>query len=133
MSLGNSPNKFTIMRLEQSKSYALGMRFVARDEEQTQLDLTDCVIKLVAREQKHLGNAVVLTKTAVHVDDPNGLIRFDLQASDTDLDEGQYPYTITITSANDYSSVIIKGELVVEANPDDNNVNVLQVLIPVRT
>jgi hypothetical protein len=130
MSLGNSPNKFTIMRLEQSKSYALGMRFVARDEEQTPLDLTDCVITLVAREQKHLGNAVVLTKTAVHVDDPLGLIRFDLQATDTDLDEGQYPYSITITSSNDYSSVIIKGEIVVELNPDGNNSNVFSGVNP---
>ena len=130
MSLGNSPSKFTIMRLEQSKSYAMGMRFIARDEAQTPLDLTDCVIKLVAREQKHLGNAVVLTKTAVLVDTTGGLIRFDLQATDTDLNEGQYPYSITLTSANDYSSTILKGEIVVESSPDDNNVNVFTGVNP---
>lgn len=118
--VGNSPEQQTILRLEARKSFALSLWFM--DSNRRPADLTGATVRLVV-------------KTAPFADDPGdaqnliehslaefpmpdqGYARFELQASELDLEPAEYPFVVVLVSGG-YSSVVVKGALVVEANPE---------------
>lgn len=108
-SLTNSPNGFVPMRLEKAKSFSFEMSFVV--EGGAAADLTGCEINLTVKQPAHLGGATVITEAALVDIIASGYARFDLQAADTNLAAGSYPYAVTLKTAENYVATVFKGEL----------------------
>ena len=121
--LGNSPTKATMLRVEARKSFSLGVWI--RDDKGRLADLTGCELVIVAKRDDETTddteNLLLNGKNAVISDPRRGYCRFELQAEDLALDAGNYPYAIVLR-ANGYSSVIVKGDLEVVANPETESV-----------
>ena len=126
MALGNTPRRETNIAVEASKSYVLGMYFIQRANEDTPepVDLTGCVLRLVATEPPQRGSTEVLSLQAV-IDQPEtGLAQFRFQAADLTLEPGQYAYDVTLLPESGYSTPILKGYIEVGANTDLDDSNV---------
>lgn len=116
--LTNSPRSQLLIRLEQAKSFAFNVLF-ERDEEGNPADLTGCEVSLVVRQPPHKGGAIVFTKAATIVDALAGETRFDIQAITLDITPGEYPYTVTLLTAENYGLVVAKGALEIVENTED--------------
>lgn len=117
--LSTSPRQLTTLQLEARKSVAISLLVIRdTDEEDGVADLTGSVIRFVMANPKHLGAAVLLNLTFADLDMVNGLMRLDIQAAQLDLAEGEYPFGITLTSDEGYSSLIVKGVVAIEENTD---------------
>ena len=126
MALGNTPRRETIISVEASKSYALGMRFV--DEDGEPIDLTDSVLRFVATDPPQRGSTEVLNVLAT-VDLPeSGLALFKFQAADLTLEATSYAYDVTLISPSGYSTPILKGYLEIGTNTDLDDSNVYEDL-----
>jgi hypothetical protein len=111
----------TPIRLEKAKPFSLGLAFRSRDNDpQTQpFDLTGCEINFVMRSLPHKGGTIVAEIAATLEGDPtDGYARLDLQAADTDLDAGTYPYTLALRDSNDYVGLVLKGNVEILYNAD---------------
>lgn len=122
MVLGNTPRRETNFYVEASKSYSFGMHFQTPDQQP--VDLTDCVLRLVAAQTQQVGGSEVLSKVAVSADPRTGFTQFNLQAEDLALEPGSYPYDVTIIPESGYSTPIIKGYIEVGPNTDTDTSNV---------
>ena len=117
--LGNTPLRQTNFHLDRGKSYAFTVSFV--DKFQEPLDMTASVLRLVVEEPKHWGGANAFPpKTAFEEDPVNGILRFQLQASDLLLEPAEYPYDVTLVPDMGYSSPILKGFFIIGGNTDDD-------------
>ena len=126
MALGNTPRRETIISVEASKSYALGMRFV--DEDGEPIDLTDCVLRFVATDPPQRGSTEVLNVLAT-IDLPlTGQALFKFQASDLTLEATSYAYDVTLLPPSGYSTPILKGYLEIGTNTDLDDTNVYEDL-----
>lgn len=124
MVLGNTPRRETNFYVEANKSYSFGMYFKTPDGEP--VDLTDCVLRLVAAETQQVGGSEVISKIATSADPRTGFVNFNLQAEELALDPSSYPYDVTIIPESGYSTPIIKGYIEVGANTDTDVSNVYQ-------
>lgn len=119
--LSNSPNDFTILRLEQRKSFSFGMWVT--EPSGKPLDLSGCILRFTARKPPirgmELSDPELVIELVAHiVDAPKGYARFDLQASDLKLPSNSYPYVITLIKPNKYSTAVVKGEVQIVGNPE---------------
>jgi hypothetical protein len=105
------------MTLEARKSFALGLNF-KRATSGAALDLTGATVRMVLAQPAHRGGTVLMTKTAQAVSLAQGAVQVELQAVDLDLAAGEYPFDITLVSANGYSSPVMKGVVDVRSNVD---------------
>ena len=90
MALGNTPRRETNIAVEASKSYVLGLMFQQRANEDTPepVDLTNCIVRLVATDPPSRGSSEVLSILAT-IDQPEtGLAQFKFQAADLTLEPG---------------------------------------------
>lgn len=118
MALGNSPTQHTLLRLEARKSFSLGV--VLYDPDGRPVDLTDCQLRLVAAGPE--GANLFAGDDEAIVDEPtDGYARFEVQASTLDHPAGEYPYVLVLV-ASGYSSVLVKGTVVIEDNPEHDSV-----------
>ena len=117
--IGNSPQEKTIIRMEARKSFSLGL--LLRTEVNAAIDVTNAVITLVISKRNPDNSVVpVIDMTAEHVAPAAGHVRFEIQASDTDLEVREYYMTITMRK-DGYSSVLAKG--VAEILPNTETVS----------
>ena len=108
--LSNSPRQSLNFDLERRKSYSF--KFVMRHVDGTLVDLTGCTIRFV---MKPLGadedvfdlNNLLVNNEATLGTTGEGLFAF--QAAELDGDPGEYPYAIVMWTADNYSSVLMKG------------------------
>ncbi len=118
--IGNSPEQQTILRLEQRKSFALSLWFM--DSNRRPADLTGCTVRLVVKTPPFAddpadGTNLITHDVAEFPDPTQGFARFELQASELNLAGGEYPFVIVLLS-DGYSSVVVKGYIAVEVNPE---------------
>ena len=119
--LGNTPLKTTNFFLDRGKSYAFTVSFV--DKSDNPMDMTAAELRLVVEEPKHFGGAEVIDIVAFEENPANGILRFQLQASDLLLEPAEYPYDVTLVPDMGYSSPILKGLFVIGSNTDDRTDN----------
>lgn len=122
MALGNTPRRETNIAVEASKSYVLGLYFVMVDG--SPVDLTDCVLRLVATDPPQRGSTEILSLSAVIEQPLTGLAQFKFQASDLSLEPGSYSYDVTLIPLSGYSTPILKGYIEIGANTDLDDSNV---------
>lgn len=128
--LSNSVLTPVTIRLEQRKSFTFSASI--KVEPDTPADITGCSFRLVVQRSKHPYDTVIESAPAV-IDVATGYIRFDLQASELDLDPGAYPYVVVLISPDKYSRVIIKGNVEVLANPEMDSVyDIYDVGVPLE-
>jgi hypothetical protein len=126
--LGNTPPTVHPVRLERAKSYAFNLTFVDDDEQPYSLE--GSTLRLVAKAPRRFGGAVVLTLTAELIDAAGGEARFYFQASQTDLQPGEYPCDITLVSEEEYSTPVLKAVLEIGDNTDADDTNVYDTVAP---
>lgn len=126
MQLSSSPPTHSFIRAEARKSFSLALQFITEAEDGTRfpLDMTDCELRLTVAQQQYQGGAMLLEEDAVLVDPTKGYVQFNLQAVDLDKTPGEYPFTITLVTAEEYSAVVVKGDFEIVENTDliDDNV-----------
>jgi len=122
MALGNTPLKRTDIHLEARKSFAMTVRFRYRND--TPADMDGYSVRMAVSEPQHLGGAVVLLKDAAPIDNDPGVFQFSIQASETDLESGSYPFDATFVSDRGYSTPFLKGAIEIGDNADEDASNV---------
>lgn len=124
MKLGNTPDSRNDFFLEQGKSFAFTLRFYLDTEEDAPYDLIGATVRLVVSPPPYTDDvAPVLTSVALPIDLDDARVQFQLQAHELDFDPGQYPYDVTLVSANGYSTPVLKGFFNVGWNADDDTSN----------
>ena len=103
------------IRLEQRKSYTFTVHVIGPDG--SPIDCTGSTFSFVA-ERSTYPNEVVLDLAPTRMMGPKGFLTFDIQASELELDPGEYPYAITMRTPDNYSLVIAKGNLELIHNPE---------------
>lgn len=122
MALGNTPRRETNIAVEANKSFAFGVWFKAADG--SPIDLTGSTLRFVAAEQGLRGGREVLSVNAVSdINNPN-MLYFQFQAEDLALTVGSYSYDVTLIPPSGYSSPVLKGQLEVGSNTDQDVSNV---------
>jgi len=113
MQLSNVPAAETPIRLAARKSFALGIYFYVGTQP---ADITGHVFTLTVGPKRGSG-AAVLTKVLEVVDGEAGYARLNLQATETDLAEGEYPYIIDVLTPEGYSGELLRGSIDLVDNP----------------
>lgn len=122
MALGNTPRRETNIAVEANKSFAFGVWFKAADG--TPIDLTGSTLRFVAAEQGQRGGREVLSVNAVSdVNNPN-MLYFQFQADDLALTAGSYSYDVTLIPPSGYSTPVLKGQLEIGSNTDQDTSNI---------
>lgn len=110
----NSPQETTLLVLEASKSFSLGLYI--RDGNRVPLNVAGSTAVLTAAKVSRAGiGTVVVTNSAVILDAGGGYLRFNIQASELALAPGTYALTVTFVLAG-FSVVLLKGNLEIKAN-----------------
>ena len=111
--LTNSATTETMtLRAMRSTSFSFLVKLV--DSRKRPVDITGSVFRLVVDKGAFLQPSQLI-KAPTIVNANEGVLRFDLQA--------HYPYVITMLTPLNYSSVLVKGQLEIEQNPDQFAVN----------
>jgi hypothetical protein len=114
--LGNSPRTQTPIVCERAKSFSLGLWFLNRHD--LPYDITDCGLSFVMRQQARYGGAEVIEEQFGLVNATEGYARLDLQAADLNLAPRAYEYVVTLLTPENYSLVVLEGNLEVSDNPE---------------
>ena len=116
--IGNTPFQQTVLRLEARKSFSLGLWF--KDSTGRGLDLSDSDVRLVAKAPPFGvdDSNNLFTNGVANVVSPSvGYARIDLQATDLDLEVGEYAFAIVLVTGG-YSAVVVKGVIDVQPNTE---------------
>jgi hypothetical protein len=107
--------------VERSKSFAFSVKVQHNDT--TPFDFTGASVRCTIAQPKRRGGALVITRAGSDVD-IDGVRQIRLQAAELDLPPGEYPYDVTLLTAEDYTVPLCKGVFVIGSNTDavDNNV-----------
>lgn len=122
MALGNTPRRETNIAVEANKSYSFGVWLKAADG--TQVDMSSSVLRFVATETAYHSGAEVLNVEAIPMLDQPDMQQFEFQAEDLALTPGSYSYDITLYPPSGYSIPLLKGQLEIGANSDEDTSNV---------
>lgn len=119
---GNSPQQETVIQLEARKSFSFAI--YVQDSYRRPCDLTNAQLSLVVKAQPQSSTDVadsdnLISSSFASIMEPlSGYARFNIQARELDLAEGEYPFAIVLRSAQGYTSVIIKGVIAIAANTE---------------
>lgn len=105
--LTNSPPPGTLLRLEQRKSFSLGVYLQLYDGHRA--DITGHLFNFIMAKAKHLGGDIVVDEPLTVPNPLTGFCRLDLQALDLDLEGGDYDYSVSVITPEGYSGVLFKG------------------------
>ncbi|QDP44850.1 minor tail protein [Microbacterium phage Araxxi] len=117
--IGNTPQEQTVLRLEAAKSFSFNVW--VQDQSGRALDITGATARIVMKKppfdpaDTSDTTNLITNDDAILVDAPVGLMRFDLQAADLNLAQGEYPYVI-VFEKDGYSFVMVKGVVQILAN-----------------
>lgn len=118
MALGNTPQQETNISVEANKSYSFGVWLKSSDG--TPVDLTGSELRFVATENAYHSGVEVLSITAVPMLDQPDMQQFEFQAEDLALTPGSYSYDVTLVPPSGYSIPILKGQLEIGTNSDQD-------------
>jgi microcystin-dependent protein len=128
--LGNTPRQPTDFYLERAKSFAFTMKFHLGDDEVYDLDLAS--VRIVVKRPDYLGGGEVIATRADVLDLADGSVQFRLQATDLDLEPGEYPYDVTLLGRTNYTVPILKGTFVIGDNADPDASNLYNFADPLQ-
>lgn len=125
MGIGNVLPSNTVLRLEARKSFVLGLHIY--DPRGRTVDLTGCELTIVAKplpinDDSDASNFLDADKLANIPTPTLGYALFNIQAATLDVTPGEYPFAIVLKTANGYSGIIVKGQLIVEQNVEYSSV-----------
>lgn len=121
-SVTNSPQSLTSIRLEARKSFSLGLW--VQDVHGRAADLSGCTLRMVVKREPYSAldtndsDNLITSDEAVHDDSEMGYVVLNLQASELDLSEGEYPYVVVMVTSEGYSTTLLKGYVEVVGNPE---------------
>lgn len=123
--IGNTPGTSTVLRVEARKSFALGVHIT--DPSGKPANLSGCTLSIVAKKYPidstgDVSNLLAANSIAV-LTPLEGYGQFNIQASTLDQKPGEYDYAIVLRTQDGYSSVIVKGLLVIEQNAEVSSVS----------
>lgn len=118
MALGNTPRRETNIAVEANKSYSFGIWF--KTAEGTPVDLTGSELRFVATENAYHNGAEVISLVAIPMLDQPDMQQFEFQAEDLALTPGSYSYDVTLVPPSGYSIPILKGQLEIGTNSDQD-------------
>lgn len=118
MALGNTPRRETNIAVEANKSYSFGIWFKTVDG--TPVDLTGSELRFVATESAYHSGAEVISLVAIPMLDQPDMQQFEFQAEDLALTPGSYSYDVTLVPPSGYSIPILKGQLEIGTNSDQD-------------
>jgi hypothetical protein len=121
MALGNTPRRETNIAVEANKSYSFGIWFKTADG--TPVDLAGSELRFVATENAYHSGAEVISLVAIPMLDQPDMQQFEFQAEDLALVPGSYSYDVTLVPPSGYSIPILKGQLEIGANSDQDTSN----------
>ena len=120
--LSTSPEETFTLRLEQRKSFSFAVLFSDRNDAPVDITGSTLTLDVLTNRAKRLTDVLVptdvLTVAAGLYGPTEGYARFDVQAAQLDLPAAEYPYTITLLTAEGYSLVVAKGVIQLQANPE---------------
>lgn len=122
--INNGPAQETVLQLAARKSFALGVFVTDKNENPLDLGGTDMTIVMRKKTSSSVvddSSNLIVNHTAVNEAPLAGFARFNLQASDLDHPAGEYEFGITLLSEG-YSSLIIKGTIELQQNPEFSSV-----------
>lgn len=108
------------LRLEARKSFTFNVQL--RDHTGKKLPCPGATFRFVAQDNKY-PNGNFLSKSPSVLNAGYGFLKFDFQASELDMPEGEYPYVLVMTTKDGYSLVLMKGHIQLQGNPDTQAVN----------
>lgn len=119
--IGNTPLQHTVLRVEARKSFSFGLWII--DSYGRPVDLSGCELTLVAKEPpidttSDATNLVGPDAQANIVVPDGGYAKFSLQALTLDHPPGEYPFVVVLRTPEGYTSVIVKGTLDIQENPE---------------
>ena len=121
VTLGNSPARELVIRLEARKSFSLGVWIT--DVNENPLDITGTTLRLVVKKDPERTpdlddseNLIVNSEAAIEAPE-QGFARFSLQASDLHHRPGEYPFSMVLWD-DGYSSVIARGVIDIVSNTE---------------
>lgn len=135
--LGNTPGSAVLLRVEARKSFSLAVWI--KDHRGKAADLTGCQMTIVAKpypmdNESDVTNLLAPNQIASIPVPKLGYAKFDIQAQTLDFTPGEYDYAIVLRTAENYSSVIVKGTLELIENPEHDSVNAQYVSVnPTQT
>ena len=118
MALGNTPRRETNIAVEANKSYSFGIWL--KTAEGTPVDLTGSELRFVATENAYHNGAEVISLVAIPMLDQPDMQQFEFQAEDLALTPGSYSYDVTLVPPSGYSIPILKGQLEIGTNSDQD-------------
>ena len=118
MALGNTPRRETNIAVEANKSYSFGIWFKTVDG--TPVDLTGSELRFVATESAYHSGAEVISLVAIPMLDQPDMQQFEFQTEDLALTPGSYSYDVTLVPPSGYSIPILKGQLEIGTNSDQD-------------
>ena len=118
--IGNSPDATTVLHVEARKSFALSLHIM--DEKGRPANLTGCQLTIVAKplpiDTSSDATNILAASALARLTETSGYAQFDIQASSLNQPAGEYPYAIVLRQDDGYSSVIVKGALIIEENTE---------------
>ena len=118
MALGNTPRRETNIAVEANKSYSFGIWL--KTAEGTPVDLTGSELRFVATENAYHNGAEVISLVAIPMLDQPDMQQFEFQAEDLAFTPGSYSYDVTLVPPSGYSIPILKGQLEIGTNSDQD-------------
>lgn len=110
--LSNIPHQPTRLVLAARKSFSFTVQFLDSNDEP--LNLEAATVSLTIGEQIY-SDTPILSQQATTIVANNGIVLFNLQASQLNLPPGIYPCEIVVISEG-YSSIAVNAELEIEAS-----------------
>ena len=120
--LSNIPSSETLLRLAARKSFSLEVKLRAVNG--SILPIVESSAWLVVGKNSRLPSSTdsLFTLQPALINEDQGLLRFDFQASHLDLPAGEYPYEIILESLG-YSTIAVQGVIDLQASVDYAAVN----------
>lgn len=113
--LTNVPPAATSLRLAREQSFSLAVQFLLADGQAA--DLTDHDLTFIMAQPSYAGGTVVLQQLFTLTDPTEGWAQLDLQADDMAVAEGAYQFAVTLVTEENYSAVVVNGEVEVVSFP----------------
>ena len=117
--ISNTPGSHTLLRVEARKSFVLAVQM--HDWKGRYADLTGCSLRIVAKPEPVNDDSdasnFLATNSIASIPEPiKGYAVFAIQAVTLDVKPGEYPFAIVLTTADGFTSVVVKGTLEVVQN-----------------
>lgn len=115
--LSNLPSSETLLRLAARKSFSLEVKLRAVNGSIIPIVESSAWLVVGKNSRRPSSTDSLFTLQPTFINEDQGLLRFDFQASHLDLPAGEYPYEIILESLG-YSTIAVHGVIDLQASVD---------------